>query len=86
MHAYRSYIYTHTYNMLFSVHMYTYIVALRAKLCQIFTLEEVAHIFLPRKDVVNSFVVQVMKSYFVFFLMDNIIVVVGWWVMLYLLW
>ena len=53
--------------MLFSVHMYTYIVVLRAKLCQIFTLEELAHIFLPRKDVVNSFVVQVMKSYFVFF-------------------
>lgn len=34
---------------------------IRAKLCQEFTVEEVAHIFLPRPAVVKSFVIEVVN-------------------------
>lgn len=45
--------YVHTLNLLMYVYM------CRTKLAQVFTVDEVRHVFLPQKAVVNSYVLKV---------------------------
>ncbi|RYY86061.1 hypothetical protein EON63_06440 [archaeon] len=44
-----------------SIHSYEYICIyiFRTKLAQVFTVDEVRHVFLPQKEVVNSYVLKV---------------------------